>query len=239
MAGHSVRQMSDLDEYTMLIASLPHHGPLFAAKRTPINRVKLEARLKILRPDHYEALMLVVNALLWYALPLGLQETGIHARVSEAMDRVESETLRQVVRDRLEIRTCVAALRHRAAGETSPPAGKDWGYGRWRNHIARTWSEPSFRLDGVFPWLREADQLLRDGETLKLERLLLEVVWRNLGRYAAKHEFDFEAVVIYVLRWNVIARWTLYNSEAATQRFAGLVDSALGEHAQLFQEGTS
>ena len=76
MAGHSVRQMSDLDEYTMLIASLPHHGPLFAAKRTPINRVKLERRLKILRPDHYESLTFVVNALLWYALPLGLQETG-------------------------------------------------------------------------------------------------------------------------------------------------------------------
>ena len=231
--------MSDPNEYTMLIASLPHHGSLFAAKRTPINRVKLESRLRVLKPEDRETLDLVVNALLWFALPLGLEEAKIVARGREAMARMENETLRQIILDRLEIRTCVAALRRRHSGETSPPTDRTWGYGRWLNHIVRNWSEPSFRLDGVFPWLREADRLMRDGDTLGLERLLLETVWTNLGRYAAEHEFDFEAVVIYVLRWSVIARWTLYNGEEASQRFAELVDSALGEHAQLWQGGTS
>ena len=231
--------MSDPNEYTMLMASLPHHGSLFAAKRPPLNRVKLEGRLRILKPEDRDTLDLVVNALLWFALPLGLKEAKIVARGREAMARIENETLRQVILDRLEIRTCVAALRRRHSGQTSSPTGRNWGYGRWLNHIERNWSDPSFRLDGVFPWLREADRLMRDGDTLGLERLLFEIVWKNLGRYAAKHEFDFEAVVIYVLRWNVIARWTLYNGEAASQRFAELVDSALGEYAQVLQGGTS
>lgn len=231
--------MSDPNEYTMLMASLPHHSSLFAAKRTPINRVKLESRLKVLRPEHRQNLDLVVNALFWFALPLGMKEGEIIARGREAMDRIENETLREVILNRLEIRTCVAALRRRHSGQTSPPAGRDWGYGRWLNHIARNWSEPSFRLDGVFPWLREADRLMRDNDTLGLERLLLETVWRNLGRYAAEHEFDFEAVVIYILRWTVVARWTLYNSEAASRRFAGLVETALGDHIQALQGGMS
>ena len=231
--------MSDPNEYTMLMASLPHHSSLFAAKRTPINRVKLESRLRVLTPEHRETLDLVVNALLWFALPLGLEEAKIIARGREAMARIENETLRQVILDRLEIRTCVAALRRRHSGQTSSPTDRNWGYGRWLKHIERNWSDPSFRLDGVFPWLREADRLMRDGDTLGLERLLFETVWKNLGRYAAEHEFDFEAVVIYVLRWSVIARWTIYNGEAASQRFAELVDSALDEHAQLLQGGTS
>lgn len=230
--------MSDPYQYTMLMTSLPYHGSLFAATRPPINRVKLESRLRVLSPEHREALDLVVNAILWYRMPLGLEEAEIIARERKAMALVENETVRQIMLERLEIRTCIAALRRRLSGQTSPPAGRGWGYGRWLKHIARNWSEPSFRLDGVFPWLREADRLLRDRDTLGLERLLLETVWKALGRHAAEHEFDFEAVVIYVLRWNVIDRWTRYDSEAASQRFSALVDSALGEHAKVLREGT-
>ena len=204
-----------------------------------MNRVKLEARLRVLNPEHREILDLVVKALLWFFLPLGLKEEEIIARGRKAMAQIENETLRKIILERLETRTCMAALRRRHSGQTSPPTGRDWGYGRWLNHMARNWSEPSFRLDGVFPWLREADRLMRDGDTLGLERLVLETVWRSLGRHASEHEFDFEAVVIYVLRWSVVARWTLYNGEAASKRFAELVDSALGEHAQVLQGGTN
>lgn len=229
--------MGDPNQYTMLMASLPYHGALFTAKRTPINRIKLDARLRVLTPEHRAILDLVENALLWYRLPLGLAEAEIIARDRKAMAEVENETLRLIIGDRLELRTCVAALRRRRAGETSPPAGRGWGYGRWLGQIARNWSEPSFRLDGVFPWLREAERLLRDGDTLGLERVLLDALWKSLGRHAAEHEFDFEAVVIYVLRWNVIDRWTRYDSAAASRRFADMVESALGDHARLLQGG--
>lgn len=231
--------MSDPNEYTMLMTSLPYHGSLFATKRTPINRIKLQSRLRALAAEHRETLDLVTAALLWFRVPLGMEEADIIARERNAMARVENETLRQIMLDRLEIRTCIAALRHRLSGRTSAPAGRNWGYGRWLNKISHNWSDPGFRLDGVFPWLRDADRLMREGDTLGLERLLLEAVWKNLARHAAEHEFDFEAVVIYVLRWNVIDRWTRYDGEAASQRFGELVDSALGEHAQLLQGAAS
>jgi hypothetical protein len=39
-------------------------------------------------------------------------------------------------------------------------------------------------------------------------------------------------VVIYVLRWDLIARWTGQDGEAALARFDGLVEAGLGEWAE-------
>jgi hypothetical protein len=41
-------------------------------------------------------------------------------------------------------------------------------------------------------------------------------------------------VVIYVLRWDLIARWTSYNARDAALRFAGLIDDGLGDAVKLF-----
>jgi hypothetical protein len=41
------------------------------------------------------------------------------------------------------------------------------------------------------------------------------------------HYLDFEAVVIYVLRWDMIARWTTYDGEEAARRFDELVEQAM------------
>lgn len=225
--------MSDPTEYTLLMASLPRHGSLFTAKRPPINRIKLEARLRALRPEHREILLLVEDAVMWYRLPLGLEDEDIVARGRRALSAIESETLRLIVRDRLELRTCLAALRRRQAGERAPPRGTAWGFGRWVGQMTRHWRERSFRLERVLPWLREADRLMREGETLALERLLLELLWRGLGRHAGEHEFDFEAVVIYRLRWQLIDRWTRYSAAAARERFAEMTQEALGAYAAM------
>lgn len=238
--------MSDPNAYTMLMASLPLHGALFAAKQTPLSRLKLERRLRVLTPEDRESLRLVEDLLRWDRLSMALSEAGFVARARKTMALIENETLRGIIRDRLELRTCVAALRRRRRGEGPPRPGTSrdgassdgtWGYSRWLGHIARNWREPAFRLEGVFPWLREAERLLRQGDARHLERLLLEQVWINLGRAANDHLFDFEAVVIYVLRWNVIERWTTHDGEAAKARFAALVDATLGEHARLLEEG--
>lgn len=228
--------MSDPYAYTMLIASLPRHSALFAATRTPINRVKLERRLRVLAPEDRAILGRVESVMQWRHLSMSLDDAGFLAQVRTALQQIENETLRLVIRDRLEIRTCVAALRRRQRGETAAPRGA-WGFGRWLGHMARNWNEPAFRLEGVFPWLREAERLMRARETIQLERLILQQVWTNLARHGSGHEFDFEAVVIYVLRWNVIERWTQYDGAAAVARFDALVEAALGAHAEMFAEG--
>lgn len=231
--------MSDPNAYTMLLSSLPSPEALFVAKQPPLSRLKLDQRLRVLEPKDVETLGLVEDALQWDRLAITFTEEDVLARVKKALARIDNEILNKVILDRLEIRTCVAALRRRQRGEGSPAAGTPWGFGRWIKHIEHNWTEATFRLDLVFPWLREADNLMKQGETVALERLLLTEAWKKLTRLAGQHEFDFEAVVIYVLKWNIVDRWSRYNSEAAKKRFEQLTEASLGEYATLTFEGES
>jgi len=229
--------MSDPNAYIMLISSLPSPEALFLARQPPLSRLKLDRRLRILEPDDAETLRLVEDALQWDRLPISLTEAEVVARVRRALEGIDNETLRQIVRERLEIRTCVAALRRRHRGEGPPAPGTCWGFGRWIDHIARNWTEATFRLDRIFPWMREANNLMNASDTMALERLLLQQAWKKLVRRAGEHEFDFEAVVIYVLKWNIVDRWGRYNGEAAMKRFDDLVDASLGDYAGMAFEG--
>lgn len=219
------------------MASLPYLGELFQAQQTPLSRLKLEARLKMLS-DEDAALLQQIQALIrWHYLPLEGTDAAIVAAAERFFQQVQNPLLRETVAFRLELHTLVAALRRRQQGEDVPPIGASWGYGRWVKHIERHWTEPTFQLQGVFPWLPEAHQLLHTEETVALERLLFSYVWHRLGQLGAGHYFDFEAVVIYVLRWDLIDRWVRYDGEAAVERFKTLVDAGIGEFSQVCAQG--
>ncbi|MEN8131309.1 MAG: DUF2764 family protein [Pseudomonadota bacterium] len=226
--------MVTADKYTTLMTSLPHHGRLFAAKQTPLSRIRLETRLQMLDTEDRALLREIEKLLHWWNHSIGKSDAEIAALSRQLMSTLRDELLRDIVSWRLELRTLVAALRRRALGQNAPGGLRDWGFGRWLDQIQHYWSEPGFRLEGVFPWVLEADRFLNDRDTLGLERLLLGLVWNKLGRASEGHYFDFTAVVIYVLRWNIIARWTRNEGRKAVMRFQTLVNSGLGDHAELF-----
>lgn len=229
--------IEDPDRYIMLISGLPSPEAIFVAKQPPLSRLKLDQRLRVLTAEDAETLEQVEHALQWDRLPMSLSEEEVVERGRQSLSLFENEVVQQIVRDRLELRTCVAALRRRNRGEGPPASGTAWGVGRWVNHIARNWTEPAFRLDRTFPWLREADRLMKQNDTEPLERLLLESAWKAVERQAGEHVFDFEAVVVYVLKWSIIDRWVRYNAEAAAKRFHDLTEAALGDYAALQFEG--
>jgi len=125
-------------------------------------------------------------------------------------------------------------LRRRQRGEPGPAPREVWGYGRWVGQIQRYWSDPTFGLDHPFPWLHRANDLLRSQDSLEVERLLLGLSWHQLGRASEGHYFDFVAVVIYVLKWDIVARWTSYDGAQALKRFNTLVAEGLQGHEALF-----
>lgn len=217
--------------------SLPYLGKLFGAKQTPLSRLKLEGRLGMLEERDAELLREIEDVIQWSHQPMDRTDTAIVAAAQRLLERLQSPVLQEVVRFRLEMRTVVAALRRRQGGQTAPRPRPAWGFGPWLGHIQRYWAEPGFRLEGSFPWVREANRLLREADSLGLERLLLETVWIRLGRFAEGHYFDFEAVVLYVLRWNIINRWTTYDGEVAVRRFIELADGGMGEFAAVFEGG--
>ncbi len=225
--------MANHEKYIMLMASLPRPGPLFAEKQTPLSRFRLDRRLQQLEPEDAALLAAVERAVEWRRIENGATDETVLQRARDALALTKSRTLRGLIERRMEIRTCLAALRRRAAGEAAPPEDEPWGYGRWRRLMARNWRAPGFGVERMFPWLKEADRLLKENDAYGLERLVVEVVYRDLSRSGGLHQFDIEAVVIYVLKWSVIDRWSRYNAEAAARRFQQLLDAGLDAAAHL------
>ena len=221
--------MSASTRYVMLICSLPHHGPLFGATRPPLSRIRLQEYLGQLEERDRADYEIVSRMLDWSRQTISRRDEDIVRDARTLIPRLASPFARELVEWRLEFRTAMAALRRRLRGDSRPPQSRDWGFGRRLPTITTHWAEPTLGLERVFPWIGEARTLLAAGASVELERLLLDVVWRDLERRSEGHEFDFEAVLLYTLRWEVIARWTRYAAEAATTRFDHLVREGLAD----------
>lgn len=213
--------------YVQLIASLPGHGPLFRATVTSLSRINLNQRLSLLEPDDKRVMDQVVDLLDWHQHRIERSDVDIVELARALIPEITNPFVRELVEWRLEVRTVIAAMRRRRLGGEAPGPKVRWGYGRWLPMIRRRWHEPNFGLERVFPWLPEAREHLDNGNPSALERLLLGMVWNHLDRLSQGHEFDFEAVLIYVMRWDLVARWVGYQGEGAVRRFDEMVESGL------------
>ncbi|KRT54816.1 DUF2764 family protein [endosymbiont of Ridgeia piscesae] len=226
------------DLYITLLTSLPYHGELFGEQQTPISRIQLESRLRLLEPEDAVTLDAIEQLIRWANHSLDEDDAAVAAQTQRLLEGEICSWLQQLIAYRMEIRTLMAALRRRRRGEGPPERPSGWGVGRWQRRIHANWSEPGFRLEGVFPWVLEANRLMQEEDHLGLERLLLGVTWRALERFGEGHYFDFEAVVVYVLRWGIIDRWSRYHGKAAVARFESLVEQALaGQRLEFVGDG--
>ena len=101
-------------------------------------------------------------------------------------------------------------------------------------HIERNWEMPDLRLGLAYAWINQARQYLESGESLALERLLMGLLWDHVDRSVQPFEFGIEAVLVYVLKWDILQRWLSYNVEEASKRFEELVSEVSDEQRQLF-----
>jgi len=221
-------------QYVTLMASLPYHGRLFGARQTPLSRFQLNKRLAWLAPEDATTLACIEDVLRWRKNLLLENDEDYLRQAREIIAGLDSALLVDVVRNRLEIRTLVAALRRRFIGQGPPAAREAWGFGRWLNIMRARWNEPDFGLGHIYPWVADAQRNLEQGNTLGLERLFMGNAWSDLARAGAGHYFDFDAVAVYVLRWDLIDRWTRYEAQAAQQKIVGLVESGLGKYQRMY-----
>jgi hypothetical protein len=227
-----------MTKYVTLMASLPPIGQLFEAKQTPISRLKLESRLKMLSEKDAILLNQIGSLIAWQQQPMERSDAQFIAEAKHFFEEVRHPILQEIVAYRLDVRTILAALRRRHRGESNPTVGQPWGVGRWVNYIERHWTEPGFHLEVMFPWVLEANRLLNANDSVALERLQFEVNWQMLERVGAGHYFDFEAVVIYLMRWSLVDRWTRYKGEVAVERFRNLVDAGIAKFTDVFAKSS-
>ncbi|MES0883438.1 DUF2764 family protein [Roseibium sp. SCP14] len=231
--------MSRPHQYIALVTSLPHLGKLFSRKDVPISKFRLKQRLAMLEEEHQRLMREMVEVTAWAGVAKYDQDIEVIRRANQVIADLKAyPDLQDLVRVRMETRTLIAALRRRGRGEDTAGDIQNWGFGRWCSRIKANWNDPAFGLGHFMPWVAEAHRLMQSEDHIAMERLTLTEVFRQLDQYGTRHEFDFEAVGIYVLRWVIVERWSRYDEEEARERLQSLVAAALNGLQGLEKSGS-
>jgi hypothetical protein len=219
------------NSYHMLIASLPALPPHFDVERLPISFERLQGRLRMLEPEDAEELERMLAVLRW-----GLQfeepnDTAVVQRYDALMHDITHPLVRDILEYGMDVRMIAVALRCRRRGLALPAVG----IGQWFEHIRLNFHQPDFKLGQVFPWIPEAERLLAQGDLLTLYRqYVLGATWTYLKKRAEDYYFSFEAVVLYIARWDIIRHWQQLQAERGRAIFETLVTEALGAYANIY-----
>jgi hypothetical protein len=214
----------------MLISSLPALPPRLDVDRLPITLERLQRRLRMLEPEDAQEISRMLDILAWSHQFEEADDAAVVKRYGELMQELTNPLVREVFAAVMDVRMVVAALRRRRQGLGPPTIG----FGQWFDHIRRHFNQPDFRLSHAFPGIVRFDQLLGQGDVLNLYRHMLGAVWTDLKKRAEDYVFSFEAVVLYIARWEIMRQWQQLQAERGQAVFEALVTEALGEYAKLY-----
>jgi hypothetical protein len=215
----------------MLISSLPVLPPRFDVERLPITLERLQGRLRMLEPEDAEEIERMLAVLRWGNQFEEPSDAAVVQRFDVLMQDITNPVVRDILAYGMDVRMIAVALRSRRLGLPLPPVG----IGQWFDHIRRHFDQPDFKLGQVFPGIPEAERLLAQGELLTLYRqYVLGATWTYLKKRAEDYYFSFEAVVLYIARWDIMRRWQQLQAERGRAIFETLVTEALGEYANIY-----
>lgn len=217
--------------YYTLVTSLPHLPRFDQIDRIPITRERLLQRLKMLHPADYLLAEKAADFLTWRRQPKGRTDEEIVSLYKKNVEGIfESPKLKPLFEFSVNQRTIMTALRRKEKGLPPPKPEEKWGAGELVKTIQVNWEKPFFKLDTRFPWIVQAQTYLRSGELLKLEHLLMSLAWNKLDHLFLKNYFGFEAVIAYLLKWDIVQQWLAYNKSVAKMGFEELVKETINEY---------
>lgn len=225
-----------MNSYVELLSSLPHLSGPFRVARPPISEVQLRKRLSMLLPEDRLFMQRLWENVLWSNIPLATEDSVQALKFERLLQDVEGSEMYGWLQWRMGVRTVLAALRRRQAGLDAPTSTQGWGVGDMMHLILRNWQQPVFGLEGRLPWLDEARLFLEQGESLLLERCILQHVWHFYERCQPESDYGFASVFLYVSRWDICHRWSCYDNERGLERFNDLVTDALNTRGIDFEE---
>ena len=219
-------------QYIDLLSSLPYLANPFVHRRPPISEIQLQVRLTMLEYNDREMVRTLARNFYWGRLELKDSDEEVVRNARRLIDALPQRDLREWLIWRMDFRTVVAALRRRHGGQDAPTAADTWGVSSHLRQIERNWGHPTFHLEGRFPWLQEARNLLEAHDSYALERLLLTVGWNYYSRQQVDANYSFSAVWLYLMQWDLVERWCSYDADKAKHRFDEIVASGLEQPLQ-------
>lgn len=217
-----------MKQYYLLITSLPRHHRQYKMKETPISRIQLEKRLKLLTHDEQHILFTLINCLWnsWFNLKLPFRAT-IEQRT--ALLKLQNPFINDIIKWFFDIRSIFTALRLRQIQRVAPDNPQDYWSTSLTTKLIKNWDKPDFGLKYTYPWLAEVNAKITTNDTAFIEDTLLTVIWKHLEKMEDRHFFDFEALIIYLLRWNIVHYWSQLDEKLAAKRIQKMTDQILIE----------
>lgn len=191
-----------------------------------MSRIQLNKRLALLDEKDAADLLKIEQLLHWSHIKTDINQVFVNETI-DSINSINNDFIKNIIIWRLELRIILAALRMRHQGQKTLPVKKIFGFDYWYFMMSKYWHQPDLGLAKQLSWLPEANKLLIANKSLQLEKFLFSVVWDHYRQVSLGHYFNFEAVIIYILRWDIIDRWTSYDKEIAIQRFNELIETEL------------
>ncbi|MCP4396937.1 MAG: hypothetical protein GY801_06515 [bacterium] len=226
--------MSRQESYYTLVASLPWLPPFERAERLPISEKRLTERMQMLTPQDAVVIARLIAFWEWRRHPTERTDAEMVERYQKMMEVITHPILRELVSFSIDQRTIMVALRRRHRGMPAPNPGDPWGVGRWVSYIEKHWDDADLKLGKIHPWIPQARAYLEQGDSLALERFLMNQLWNRIDRSIQGHDFRFGSVLAYLFKWRLLQQWLSHDVEAAKVQFEGLVSEVMNEHQQLF-----
>lgn len=220
-----------MTNYYSFVASLPPLPRQFDGGPCPITGATLRHRLTMLESDDRRVLQQLADFFRWDRQPIDRTDEEVRARHRRLMDEIDNPIVRELIEHRIEMRTLVAAVRGRRAGQ-SLPVLPDLPVSSW---IRRHWDQPLFRLGARYSWLPRFTQSLDRGQPRQAQWHLFADLWRHWSRLSERYHFSFESIVLYLARWEIVDRWSSHDAAAGRQQFDDLVDDLLQQSRSFLQ----
>lgn len=197
-------------QFYMVALSLPRMGASFKTLELPLSRFQLERRLTSI-PNEQESLLYAIESLVWTSwfmpqYPLSRTKNDYQYILQSKLPFVVD-----VVDWYLDLRSIFAAIRMREQKKEVPKNPQEYWLSRWGYKLLRHWDEPDFGLKAVYPWLPKVVSETTKNNTAAVEEFLLDHIWRHLSLIEMRHYFDFEALILYLLRWNIVNYWSTFS----------------------------
>ncbi len=219
--------------YYTLVASLPALPKHFEeAERVPISSLRLDELLKMLDARDQQTIERLGDFLVWDRQSLDRTDDDVCRQYDQLMQETSNAFVRGIIELAMSRRTIVAALRRRRLGLGPPP-----GVGPWLRHLEQHWKHPDFQLASRMPWVAQVAELLDSDTPFAVEQILLDTAWKSCLQLATQIDpFSFEAVLLYMFRWELVYRWVSRDEQTGQERFKQIVAQSMGEYATLFEE---
>lgn len=220
--------MASQRAYYMLVASLPQLPINFDAGQTPITRASLRERLAMLDEHDRHVIDQVASFFVWDRQPLDRTDQEVVATYERLMREIDNRLVRKIINHRIEMRTIVSGVRRRRLG-SGPPVGSM----EIVDSIRRGWNDPGFGIQSRYRWIEPFTRAFESGRVRVAQHILFSDLWKTWTQNAQQYHFSFEAIILYLARWEIVDRWTSQDADEGRRRFDDLITETLGEYANL------